>query len=467
MRHKIFLALAAGLGLIALIGLAAYLYERPAVLTVAVARDSEDQAILAAASQKFAHDHESVRLKLIPTGGVAEAARLFEQGLADLAVVRTDIDMPTNGQSVLIMRKNLVILVAPSGNELHTLGDLKGKRLGVLTNTPLAPEHGQPGLIDTIFAQYDIPRASITTVPLSLADLPEALRQKKVDAVLAVGVPEMRALGDVVAAMTAGDGHAAFIPVSEAKAIAARSPYYESSDVVRGLFGGTPPRPLKTFETLSVGTRLVAQSTLKDDTVTALTKLLLMVRPVLALRLPIANHIEAPATDRGAALPVHPGAAAYLDDEEESFFDKYSDAIYISALCFSALGSAAAALASRINRRPTDADEAILGRLLAIVKASRSADAKTLAELEAEADDLLALVLAPEAMRLKSETQRIHTLGIAFDYARHALKEQRNGLPAAPRGPFEPRIVHVRDAQDRDGKDEAAANARFPPDARG
>ncbi len=201
----------------------------------------------------------------------------------------------------------------------------------------------------------------------------------------------------------------------------------------------------------------MAQSKLRDDTVTALTKLLLMVRPVLALRLPIANRIEAPSTSRGEALPIHPGAAAYIDDEEESFFDKYSDAIYIGALCLSALGSAAAALASRFSRRPADADDVVLARLVAIAKAARTADPKTLEALETEADDLLATAFTPEAMRLKSEAQRINALGIAFEHARHALKEQRKTLPVAPRGPFEPRVVH-----DRDGKDDAATKASFP-----
>jgi TRAP transporter TAXI family solute receptor len=447
MRHGIFVAIAASLGLIAFLCLLGYLYERPTVLRIAVEHDSDDHAILAAAAQKFAHDHESLRLKLLPAGTVAEAAKIFEQGQADLAVVRTDIAMPSNGQSVLIMRKDLVILVAPSGSELHSIGDLKGHRLGVLNNTPLDGEHGQPSLVDTIFAQYDVPRQAVTTVPLTLDSLPQAMKDKRVDAVLAVGVPDTGVLAKVIATTTADGNHPVFIPISEAKAIAARSPFYESSDVVRGLFGGTPPRPLKNFETLSVGTRLVAQSTLKDDTVTALTKLLLMVRPVLALRLPIANRIEAPSTDRGEALPIHPGAAAYLDDDEESFFDKYSDAIYIGALCLSAFGSAAAALASRFNRRPSDNDDVVLARLVAIVKDSRDADPQHLEALEAEADELLAKAFTPEAMRLKFEGQRVNALGIAFEHARHALTERRKNMPQAQRGLFEPRVVPGREGK--------------------
>ncbi len=432
MRHMIFIGLAAGLGLLALFGLAIYLYERPVVLRVAVARDSGDQTILAAAAQKFAHDRDSIRLKLVPVGDVAEAAQLFAQGDTDLAVVRTDIAMPTNGQSVLIMRKNLVILIAPGNSKLKNVADLKGHRVGVLHNTPPTGTYREPKVLETILAQYDVPLQSVTAIPLTLDEMRQAVAEKKVDAVLAVGVPDTGTLAKTVGAVTAASQNPPiFIPISEAKAIADRSPYYESADVVRGLFGGLPPRPLETFQTLSVGTRLVASSKLKDDTVSTLTKLLLTVRPVLALRIPVANRIEAPSTTRGAALPVHPGAAAYLDDEEESFFDKYSDAIYIGALCLSALGSAAAALASRMNRRTNESDDVLLARLLAIVKASRGADPEALETLEAEVDNLLAVALMPEVQRLKSEVPRINTLSIAFEHVRHALKQRRQILAGA------------------------------------
>ena len=64
---------------------------------------------------------------------------------------------------------------------------------------------------------------------------------------------------------------------------------------------------------------------------------------------PLANRMEEPSTEKSAAFPVHPGAAAYLDGDEESFLDKYSDLIYIGAMLMSVLASAAAALACRMT----------------------------------------------------------------------------------------------------------------------
>jgi hypothetical protein len=55
---------------------------------------------------------------------------------------------------------------------------------------------------------------------------------------------------------------------------------------------------------------------------------------------------------RGAALGrLHPGALAFLDDQEKSFFDQYSDIFYIGAMCLSVLGTAMAAAMARLKRQ--------------------------------------------------------------------------------------------------------------------
>ena len=85
----------------------------------------------------------------------------------------------------------------------------------------------------------------------------------------------------------------------------------------------------------------MARSSLPDSVAADVTRLLFSERLSIAQIAPLASQIEAPSTTKGAALPVHPATAAYLDDEEKSFFDRYSDFIYIGAmlLASSARGS--------------------------------------------------------------------------------------------------------------------------------
>jgi hypothetical protein len=239
----------------------------------------------------------------------------------------------------------------------------------------------------------------------------------------------------------AGHGQPVFLPIAEAKAIAQRSPAFEGVEVMRGAFGGAQPKPAEDFVTLGVSTRLVARNSLGNEVVGALTRLLLAARPAIAARIPIANRIEAPAADKGAALPVHPGALAFLDDEEESFFDKYSDAFYIGAMCLSVLGTGLAAAATRLTRhRITDADK-ILRRLIEITMAARSArHADLLDGYEEEADELLALALAPDAVHALS-VNRMGALTLALNQVRHAIVERRQSFAVPIRAQFSPRIV--------------------------
>jgi TRAP-type uncharacterized transport system substrate-binding protein len=441
MRRLIFGTIIGSLVAIAAAGAAIYYYERPCVLRIAVPRDSDDQAIMAAAAREFAEDLDGIRLKLVAVESLAASSRALQEGRADLAVVRSDLAMPPNGQTVLIMRRDAAVLFAPAESSLRAIDDLRGHKVGILQAVPPGKMDNQL-LLDTALAQYDVPLASVERVSLSLAELTRAVENKEIDAVLAVGVPGSRGLTEAVNTVAvAGHGQPVFLPIAEAKAIAQRSPAFEGVEVVRGAFGGAQPKPPEEFDTLGVSTRLVARNSLGNEVVGALTRLLLAARPAIAARIPIANRIEAPAADKGAALPVHPGALAFLDDEEESFFDKYSDAFYIGAMCLSVLGTGLAAAATRLTRhRLTDADR-ILGRLLEITKAVRSAShAGLLDGYEEEADELLALALAPDAVDAFS-VNRMGALSVALNQVRHAITERRESFVVPMRAQFSPRIV--------------------------
>ena len=412
------------------------------MLRIAVTRGSDDQQVLSAAAYEFAQAHEQLGLKLVPVDSLSESAQAFDDQRVDLAIVRSDIDMPVDGQTVLIMRHNAALLLAPAGSPLHKVEDLKGHRIGVLQTEQAGRPEDNQALLDAALAQSDIPLASVGRAPLTLAELPDAIERRDVDAVLAIGTPGSANLTEAVTAVTqAGHGPPAFIPITEAKAIAQRAPNLESVEVLRGAFGGTQPKPAESFDTLGVSTRLIARRSLSNDVVADLTELMLNAKPSLAAQNPIANRIEAPSTDKGGALPVHPGALAYLGDEEQSFFDKYSDFIYIGAMLLSLCGTAIATVASRFKRQQHTDLERILQRLLEIIAAARSAvRAETLDELEKEADELLAKALAHDFNHALSGS-RLAATSLGLNQARQAISERRAVLSVPNRTAFSPRIV--------------------------
>ena len=436
--RRIFLgALAGGLALVAAAASGVYWYERPTILRVGVARDTEDQKVMVATAQILARDRENVRLRVIGLDNPNSAAAAFEAGQVDLAVTRSDINMPKSAETVAILSRNPALILSPAGSNIVGVNDLKGKRIAVIVPRPEAPANAR--LLEYILSRYNLAGDATTRLPMTLGEAPAALANKRVDAVFAVGPPGPGPLTDAVAVVSAAsEGTVNFIPLSESRAIAILSPTLESFDVARGAFGGAPPRPARDMTTISVSTRLVTRGSLRDSIVADIARVMFTQRPAIAATAPSANLMEAPPTDKDAALPTHPGAAAWIDGEEETFLDRYGDYFYIGAMVLSVIASAIAALASRVSAeghaRVESMFESLLGRLLEYI--SRARESQSPAELEVlerEADALLG-----EALRIGGgrglDTHRVAALGLGLDQLRDAIMARRLTMDAAPRG---------------------------------
>jgi TRAP-type uncharacterized transport system substrate-binding protein len=442
MRRFVFGAIFGSLAFLAAAAAVLGYIERPTVLRVAVPSESDDQAILAAAMRSFAESRETVRLKLLTVENLVQSARALEEGRADLAIVRSDLAMPARGQTLLIMRHNAVFFVAPPQSRLNGLEGLRGLKVGVLDAAP-AGRAANELVLDTALAQYDVPADSVQRVPLTVAEVSRAVKEKRIDALLAVSVPGSESLLQTVNAVAeAGGGPPVFLPVPEAKAIAQRSPAFEGVEILRGAFGGALPRPAMDLETLGVSTRLVARNSIGDEVAGALTRLMLAARPSIAAAVPMANRIEAPPADKGAALPVHPGALAFLNDEEKSFFDQFADLFYIGAMCLSVLGAALAAALARLKRQSAPDTDRILNRLIELIKEARGASlTEALDFCEKEADELLELTLALDMVHGLSPN-RIGAIDLALNQLRHVISDRRHNLAAPARTQFVPRVVN-------------------------
>ena len=440
MRRAFLIVLAAGLAAAGAVVVTNYLFLRPTGLRVAVARDTDDHKLISAAALVLSTARENIRLRVIPVNSATASAAALQAGEVDLAIVRSDIALPPNGQTLVILHHNPALLVARGDSGVTSVVDLPGKTVGIVRGT--ATGSGNAALFDVILGQNDVAVNAVRKVALDRAEIAEAMKAGRIDAVFVVGPTTSEAVGDVVAAASASPGGAVFVAIPEAAAMAQRSPALESIEIVRGAFGGNPARPAAPFQTLGVSSRLLAKASLRDSTAADLTRLLFTERLAIAQVAPLANQIEPPPTTKGAALPVHPGAAAYLDDDEKGFFDRYSDFIYIGAMLLSVLGSGLAALASRMNNVSHGEFDRLLERVLEVLKSARSAGfPEELDRLEQETDDILVTGLANRKIQ-KIDSHGMAALALALDQARHAIKERRltvNLPPARAGGP--PRLA--------------------------
>jgi hypothetical protein len=105
---------------------------------------------------------------------------------------------------------------------------------------------------------------------------------------------------------------------------------------------------------------------------------------------PLAAKIETPDTDKDAAIPVHPGAAAFVDGEEKSFLDRYSDYIWGGLMALSAMGSAGAWFAGYLKKDERTNNSSLRERLLEMIAAARRSDStEELDQMQTEADEIL------------------------------------------------------------------------------
>src|SRR6476620_4593309 len=356
-RGYALLILAAGILAFGIAAGTLYYVLRPTTLRIAVGpAGSEDQKLIQLMAQTFARENSSVRLSLVTTEGTAESIELFTAGKADLAVARGGLNMPTNAESVVILRKNVVVLWAPSGlpakgskkqstPKIKSLDELAGHRVGVIGRTQASVT-----LLRAILTESGINPDKGTVSQFATDQIGEMARDQSIDAFMAVGPLKSKITVDAIALTAAARGEPKFLPVDVADAIAKKNPIYESEEIPGSIFSSSPARPEDKVDTVSVNHLIIAPHSLSEPTVAAFVRLLFTLRPQLAREMPGAAKIEKPDTDKDAALPAHPGAAAYIDGTERTFLEKYTDYIWFAILLLSGLGSAGAWLQHYLRR---------------------------------------------------------------------------------------------------------------------
>jgi TRAP transporter TAXI family solute receptor len=386
------LVLAAGLLLFAAMVGTAFLLLRPTTLRIAVGpAGSDDHRIIQAMAQNFADESGSVRLSVVTTAGPVDSIHVLKDGQAELAIARADEDLPDNAASVAILRKNVVVLWAPErpsrgrGKRIKTISDLPGHRVGVVGRTEV-----NAALLRVILKESGVDQDKVEIARFNPDKLGDMVRDASIDAFMTVAPLDSKPTVDAIVASARARGEPTFLPVDVSEAIASRHPLYQSEEIPGSAFTSQPARPDDKVETVGVDHLIVAPKSLSETTVAALTRQIFSARPALAREIRAAARIEKPDTDKDAAIPAHPGAAAYIDGNERSFMDKYSDYIWGGVLLLSVLGSISAAARHYIKRDERRLNVLHREKLVAAIAQVRKIE--TVEELDVmqhEADDIL------------------------------------------------------------------------------
>ena len=417
---------------------ALYYALQPATLRIAVGpAGSDDDKVIQAMADAFRAESRTVRLSLIRTEGAAQSLALLGVGKADLAVGRGDLDMPAEAQEVAVVRKNFVVLWAPSGLATKTpkrkqtpkikeVADLAGRHVGVIGTTP-----ANAALLRVILSASGVDANKVGVTHFGTDHLEELARDPHLDAFMAVGPLDSKITSDAIAATARLRGEPKFLAIETSEAIALKHPRYESEEIPPSVFNPDPAWPDDKVETVSVSHLIVARKTLSETTVAAFFRQLFAIRQAIAKQVPGAAHITKPDIEKDAELPVHRGAAAVIDGNERTFLDRYGDYFWFGLLLLSGIGSAAAWLRRYLNRDEREENTSHRKRILAMVSSARTAESnQQLLTLQREADEIIRETLACYDDGAVEEGE-LAAFGLVLDLLSNAIAERRATLQRA------------------------------------
>lgn len=420
-------------------GLISYrLYMQPKTLTIAVGSlDGEAKQVASLIASRLATTDARIRLKVENAGSVLDAAKAFDAGSADLAVVRADVGDLQQARAVALTAHGVVVIVAPPGSPITSIAKLRDHTVGVVGGEI------NHRVVEVLKKEYDLGRANVTFKDITPLDARNAIQTKEVSALLLVMPLNERYLTFVKGLFRESPNSSpVLIPIDFAGAIAEVKGPYESFDIPKGTLRGAPPVPDDDVTTLRVGFYLVANKHLSPTLIAELTKKLMSVRRDLIGEQPLLAGIAAPDTDSDAYIAIHPGAAAFYNGTEESFMDRYSNAIYLTPMVLGALASAFAAAWRFLGVRPIDPTQTTLDALCGLPGRIRKTDEETeLAAIEEEVDAILRNQLARSGDREESasEAQALiaaaHRLDNLIHHRRMALALKTPPSRAEPASP--------------------------------
>jgi TRAP transporter TAXI family solute receptor len=394
-RRAVLVTIAGVLAIVGALAAGYYFAVRPVTLKIAVGpANSDDVKVVQRLTQAFVQNKAYVRLKPVQTDGAVASAEALAQGKVDLAIIRGDLDVPKNAQAVATLRKNFVVLWAPppargkgkkAGPKITKISQLAGRKVGVIGKT-----QANVNLLKLILQQYGVDASKVEIVQFPVTEVADAIHNQKADAYLAAGPLNSKITAEAItASIKESGGDPTFLAIDASEALAQNHPAYEAAEIPSGTFG-SPDRPDDEVKTISFAHHVVARKGISDVTIAAFTRQLFSIRQQLMSEFPLAAKIETPDTDKDAVIPVHPGAAAFVDGEEKTFLDRYSDFIWWGLMGLSAMGSVGAWFAGYLKKDVRNNNSTLREKLLdMIAQARKSESTEELDRMQAEADDIL------------------------------------------------------------------------------
>lgn len=252
------------------------------------------------------------------TNGSAANVDALKTRRLDAALVHADIafwanhgigpykgKMVANLRGIAMIYPEVLHLVARRDGGVHSVKDLKGKRVSLgEADSPLS-SHGR-----LILAAWGLNEKQVKLSPMKTAAAAEALAAGRLDAFLALDGPPLNAVAEL-----ARTTPIVLLPLAggEAERIRAQNPFLVPGEIAANTYEGQEA----TVPTLAVGVALLAPAEADETLIYGVTRALWhpSTQKLLAQGNPRGRlvRLDAAALPR-MGIPLHAGAAAFYDD---------------------------------------------------------------------------------------------------------------------------------------------------------
>jgi TRAP transporter TAXI family solute receptor len=399
-----------------------YWLTSPRIVTLVAGKEGSETHRLAAALSKASTEARSVvRFRVIVSTGAEESGRFLEERKADLAIVRSDLELPPSGQTLVINTKRALILLVPQkrGN-IAALSDLKGKRIGVVRWTdPNIP------LVKKTLEIAEIKEADATVTQIEGLDAADLMATNKIDAIAIVAQLTAPILTEIVLKLNRKvPGGVKLIGIDEAQALANRIQGVETFEIPAGSLG--TGKPDEETDTIAVSYMTMARADMSEDMAGKIAKTIMDLRSRVGRQLPQAFAAEAPDGDSESRIPVHPGATAHFEGESKSLFERYSEPVLTGFGVLSIVGSALTGLFAWMQRNQRSAARQMLEEMAGLIGEARNVQsARDLDDIERKADALAAKI-SQEAGDNENAAATLQGAGLAMDQLRYVITVARS-----------------------------------------
>ncbi|XWN31324.1 MAG: TAXI family TRAP transporter solute-binding subunit [Devosia sp.] len=319
------LALAVAIGGIAYA--AVWLQGTPNTLRVSTGTDGGTYAAFARALKRTIADETPAALEILPSAGANQNARRIGTDEADMGLIQSDTPVAHNTVIVARLFPEVFHLVVRLGAGIETVGDLRGKTVGLMPTGS-----GSNELFARLLRHYELPLAELTVVNGDLRGHADAITEGSIDAFFMVV-----ALGNNTIEQIIEQAPVQLISIDQAEAMALFDPALRASVVPLGTYSGERPVPAAPIEVVAVDSLLAVRRDLPDSTVEALTRSLFEKRQEMVRILPQAAFVSAPTEQDRLVFGVHPGAELYYSQDDPIFIVEYAEPMALGVTAFALL----------------------------------------------------------------------------------------------------------------------------------